>query len=169
MSTYQLRTLIKNILDHYVELELQSTSEYKLWCNSEFDSNVTEFERLSNMKLINVKTKLDKSDVRVIIHILNAIVQENYYIFKPNEMDVYIDDSISELIAQYNKDKIKLYKYNCPKLWIKWLRIAQEDNNITQTDNIVVSDNLFEYTVLEVKDINVNLRLTKNKMVEIIK
>lgn len=169
MSSYQIQTLVQNILKYYMELELNCANDYNFWCNSEFDSNLTEFERLSNLHLINVKTNLNKRNVKVVIHILSSIVQENYYMFEPDAMDDYLDDSIIDQYNQYNEDKAKLYKYNCPKLWVKWLRIVLENNTIVQTNDIIIVKNKFEYISLELKDINVDLRLTETKMVAIIK
>lgn len=91
MYTDKIRQLITNILMYYANSEIKSKAKYELQCNSEFDSIVTQFERLSNLGLIVIKTNLDERDVRVVIHLLQAIVEEDYYIFEPEIIDDYLD------------------------------------------------------------------------------
>jgi hypothetical protein len=168
MSTYQLKTMITQILEILVSIENESADEYKLWCNSEYDSNLTEFERLSNNGLIKLKTKLNELDTKVAIRLLSYIVQENYYIFEMDVLIDYLDDSIDEQMHQYEKDKCKLSKYNCPNLWLKYLRIVCDDNVITDLDDEFVDSDVFQKTELDLKDINVNLRMTRTCLVNIV-
>lgn len=160
MSKYKIEELITFIFMHYSNSEVQSDAEYELWCNSECDSVVTAFERLSNLGLIVVKSNLDERDVRVVMHLLNAIVTENYYIFEPEMIEVYPEDGI---------DKQSLLKYDCSKLWIKYLQIVLENIEIVKSNTIDIKPNNFERIVLNVYDINNGLRLTETGMVTIIK
>jgi hypothetical protein len=85
--------LAKNILTHYENLEnlLEFTTRsqnqinnYIYYCHSEFDSNTTEFESLSNANKIVLKTKLNKKYVPGIMRLFQCIYDNNYWIFEDN-------------------------------------------------------------------------------------
>ena len=65
--------LIDNILKYYQNLENESTGEIKYYCHTEFDSNVTEFEGLSNSNKIILKTKLSVNFISGLMKIFQAI------------------------------------------------------------------------------------------------
>lgn len=54
-------------------------------------------------------------------------------------------------------------------IWIKYLQIAKEYKDIVKSNTVAIEPNEFEHTILNVYEINHELRLTETGMVTIIK
>lgn len=78
--------------------------KYKFYARTEFDSNLTEFEALSNKRLIILKTKLPEDDASIIIRIFQMIYDRNFYL---DEWNVTSDQVISATCNHENdRDEI---------------------------------------------------------------
>jgi hypothetical protein len=165
---HQIKGLIGKILELLISVENESTNDYKLWHNFEHDSATNEFERLSQLGLINLRTKLNVIDVKVVFQLLISIVHEDYCVFDTNNPISYVDDSTDELIAQYELDKSRLETFRYPNLWLKYLRIACEDRTIISTIQQNNIDDNFQRIDLDINDIGLNIRLSDTGLVNII-
>lgn len=77
------KKLILNILNYYKEKENSVLNKtYKYYANTEFDSNVTDFEALSNGNRLLLYTCLNPTDVFLLVQIFRSIYDNNYYYFK---------------------------------------------------------------------------------------
>ena len=127
-SEKRIKDLIKNILEHYVELEGQSNNKILYYCHNEFDSNVTEFEGLSNCNKIVLKSKLSKKYIPIIMLIFQAIYDDNYYMFEDTSFasSLYYDLDIEATEEMY-KD---LMSYENTNSWLELLKLYSESHDI---------------------------------------
>lgn len=82
MQQYHL--LIKNILLCLLDREA-SSSELKIWkyyVNTEYDSNVTDFEALSNANRLVLCSCLEPVYVKLLMYVFMAIYDDNYVYFE---------------------------------------------------------------------------------------
>ena len=152
---------VKKILQYYVKKENNiKNTEYIFYIHTEYDSNVTDFERLSNENKILLKSKLQIVDISIILKIFQCIYDKNYIIFKKECLYFeeffynYFDENIAEIypnlfISTYeNLDiwidfltKITTEKYNC------------EINNSDSEDELKLdyldTENKFEFDCIE--------------------
>lgn len=178
MSVSQ-KKIVKKILKHFVDKEKTLTTDYKWWCNNEFDSNVTAYEALNNARQLCIVSKYSIEDVKIINYLLSAILEENYYLMEENNIfeSLILESEIDNIMIEFDKDKNKLYSYNNSKIWIKYLKIVLQDSDIDEyntcpiIDCKYISHNFinFEQCCLKLCDINVDLRITANKIVQIVK
>jgi hypothetical protein len=119
----EIKTLVKNILLYYKEKEEKDEKEKdfvskKYFVHSEFDSNVTEFEGLSNENRILFYSSLNYIDVFVIMHLFQNIYDDNYYLFD-EEFELLLKNE--DISIDSNDDKDKLFDFNDSEIWIKYL------------------------------------------------
>jgi hypothetical protein len=176
MSAINIQKITRLLLDHFIVKESKCVDEYRWYFNNEFDSNVVAAEALGNSRQLGIMTKLSLDDAKIIIYLMNAILQENNYLMFENGLDTYIDDEDDvTLTAQYEDDKCKLCRGNDAHLWIKYLRISTSDTDISQYDVKEGIDSNFLTTrfkdfgqhIFMVDKININLRILKSGIVTI--
>ena len=110
----KIRNLIKNILHFYIEKEKNNNNKYKFYAHNEFDSNLTDFEALSDERRIILKTKLtDKEDITVIFKTFHGIFGNNLRLFNKKYFPFEIET---------DEDKEKLFSYEDISIWIKYLK-----------------------------------------------
>lgn len=118
--------LIKNILNKYIEYEMESNLDYKYYCHREIDSNVTNFEGLSNCNKIVIKSKLNHKQMSTIMILFQCIYDSNYYIFENTDNNYLIDyDSVDDNIL------VKLSKYDLEE----WLKLFEKDENYDENND----------------------------------
>jgi len=172
--SYKIKELVNEILYLLIAEEQVNPSQISYYCNNEFDSNVSTFEALNNARQLGVVSKLSLTDSKVLSVLLSHIVQENYFSFNNDEIlyDFICDEPIA---SKFDKDKEKLYKYNCPKLWLKYLRVSCNCSQGSTYEHMPGVDERyirngfenFQQTFLSINEINVNLRITRDKIVQI--
>jgi hypothetical protein len=125
---YELYRLLIELLKLYKKLEMNSLLEYKYYTHTEMDSNVTEFEGLSNSNKIVFKTKLESKYVPTIMKIFQSIYDDNPIIFDFNE-EIYL---MEETEYYSNEDIVKNLKKLDVNTWFEFMNL-----NI---DNHIISD-----------------------------
>lgn len=136
----KIKTLLKKILQYYVEKENKiKNTEYMFYIHTEFDSNVTEFEGLSNENKILLKSKLQIVDIPIILKIFQCIYDKNYFIFKEESLHFeecfldYFDEDITDIYFEENRTK--LFNYADLDIWIDFLtKIKTEQYNCEIND-----------------------------------
>jgi hypothetical protein len=121
-----IKELVKNILTHYKNKEETEEGEYLFFTHTEFDSNVTNFEGLSNENRIVLQSSLNKIDVLLIMRLFQSVYDDNYY---------WIED-INEVMASFDESDIiicetdieKLASYNDSGIWIKYLTMKYTED-----------------------------------------
>lgn len=109
MSIPDIKKLIDKILNHFHEKEqIITDKQIRYYCNNEFDSNQTEFEKLSNQRALVLKSKLHKNEVSVIMSIFNALYSKNFWIFEDNEYQ-NIDEWIEFLLDNFDGTDMKVF------------------------------------------------------------
>ena len=126
--------LIDNILKYYQNLENESTGEIKYYCHTEFDSNVTEFEGLSNSNKIILKTKLSVNFISGLMKIFQAIYDDNYYFFEDENILYEIYDDL-EMTCDYNVIN-ELMSYNNVDAWIELLQLYFQNSIDEETNHV---------------------------------
>ncbi len=127
--------LVKSILTHYQNLETNTsqTQPIKYYAHNEFDSNVTEFEGLSNSRKIVLATSLDIKYVHVLMRIFQCVYDSNYWIFEDIEGIADPDD-----IDPNGLLELLLYSDTNPGLsqWIEYLERAYDCSDDQMYDTI---------------------------------
>jgi len=111
--------LVKSILNYYQSLE--SNSSIKYYAHNEFDTNLTEFEGMSNSRKIVLATSLDPKFVPIIIRIFQCVYDSNYWIFEDVE-------SVSDPDEINNEELLELLTFSNSDPWIKYLEIAYNED-----------------------------------------
>lgn len=124
--------LIKEILTHYEELDSQSSNEIKYFCHNEYDSNVTEFEGLSNSNKIVLKTKINLIHIPAIMKIFQGIYDNNYYMFETSEFAEMIYDNCDREFTQNELNE--LMSYENIDSWLEVFDIYNHDSVDTDND-----------------------------------
>lgn len=97
MSTLPEISLIKNILTFFLEKENSedfSNNKSRYYTHTEIDSNVTNFEALSNANRLVFKSKLEPLQVSLILSIFQAIYDKNYFKFSSEDSYIFDDDDL---------------------------------------------------------------------------
>jgi hypothetical protein len=153
--------IISKILKYYADIDTKEPKVY--FANNECDSNQTSFEYYSNGDKIGIYTSLNEVDAEVVIMILGAILEQNFNRFDLNEL--------KEMTKLSVEDANDLLSYN-PKFFMKWIAALKGSTSgeIREYKKLPEHDesNEFVQSFLEVKDIKLNMRLTKKGIVEII-
>lgn len=141
--------LIKEILTHYEELDSQSSNETKYYCHTEFDSNVTEFEGLSNCNKIMLKTKLNTIHIPGLMRIFQAIYDNNYNMFETKDFAENIYCDCDRNID--NNDLTELMSYNNVDTWLELLDLynnlktdLEKDSDEDLNNNYVGNERFFD-------------------------
>ena len=143
-----METLVKSILNHYKSKEEHSGKSEKYYhlVEEEVHSN---FDLLSNHRLLLLKSKLTKDDIVVVLSIFNNIFEKNYYIFQDldylkeccyeddeddeddededdededaDEDDDDDDDDDDEQMDENEFELMKTYDVQYLPLWLKYL------------------------------------------------
>lgn len=134
--------LIRNILTFYIDYEDACNSNPTLYyVHREFDSNVTEFEGLSNSNKIVLKTKLDIKLIPGIMHIFQQIYDNNYYMFEDGDWFtnvVYDEEEISEQMIN------DLMNYNNVGMWLQVLNKYNQDEINPDEKNSIGTNDIFD-------------------------
>src|SRR5258708_28142706 len=83
------KSLVRNILKRLEEYEGKhdpKVNKYRYICHNEFDSNTSDFENLSNNRLLVVKTRLTGNILILLMDIFHAIYDDNYWRFESDEV-----------------------------------------------------------------------------------
>src|SRR5258708_15924140 len=97
------KKLVKNILTRLCEDELTWDGPYRFVCHNEFDSNTTDFESLSNARLLPIKTKFRGNILILLTAIFQAIYDDNYWKFYDYEVFYDIDSPFKyEELEKFN-------------------------------------------------------------------
>lgn len=79
----------RKILNYYFKLEKSMIAEnperkYKYYVNTEFDSNVDDFESLSNSNMLVLTSCLEPTDVHLLMQLFHAIYQDedNFWVIE---------------------------------------------------------------------------------------
>jgi hypothetical protein len=193
MTFVQTQKLTTKIIQYYVEKEKKCENDYHWYYNNEIDQHMTPFIALSQSKQLGLKTKLCNKDVKIIMYLLGAILQEDNYIMEYDGLDTFLEDNEhDDLLEKYYLDKEMLHTFTGVKMWIKYLKIALEDYDILEYDTkqdsqAIPSLNILECNhnkkqklktivnpyinaeqcILKVDEINNNLRIIKSGIVKI--
>lgn len=124
---FQLYRLSKELLKLYKKLEMNSSLEYKYYTHTEMDSNVTEFEGLSNSNKIVFKTKLESKYVPTIMKIFQSIYDDNPLIFDLNE-EIYLMEEIEHYV---NEDIVKNLKKLDVNTWFEFMNLNIDNHMIS--------------------------------------
>lgn len=175
---YKEKKLVETILSYYAEKEKKASGPKMYFTNTEFDSNVSVFEGLSNANRLGLISKLPLKSAKVVLAILQAILSENFWIFDAEEF-LQEDDFLEELFPEEESlDTLieKLKKYKNLKMWIKVLESQlPEEIHVSDslpevnTDYDIKGFGKFKQKYFRISEINFNLRMTKKGIVEIAK
>jgi hypothetical protein len=135
--------LVKNILTYYENLSESTTqlgsnasgeqnlqnqhNDYIYYCHTEFDSNTTEFESLSNANKIVLKTKLNKNYIPGIMRLFQCIYDNNYWIFESDEWIVNIYGDLELNLSE--EQKLSLLMHENTDEWIQVFDKFNENEN----------------------------------------
>lgn len=132
--------LIKEILSHYEELDNHSSNQIKYYCHTEFDSNVTEFEGLSNCNKIVLKSKLNTIHIPGIMKIFQAIYDNNYYMFEDRDFALEIYDNNDLVFNDQHMNDLMSYE-NVDM----WLELFDMFNNDCETsDDFIHNEKIYD-------------------------
>ncbi len=111
------KTLIARIFDYMLQKEATFQTSPLYYTRTEFDSNTTLFEEMSNCNLIGLKTNLNESDARVLLNIMQMTVDNNLWMFQKlsDVVSIYNDDN------DFNLSTEDLSDYQNMDLWIQVL------------------------------------------------
>jgi hypothetical protein len=106
------------VLKAYDTLAAAAEKPLHYSCNNEVDSNVTEFEMLSNARMIVIASHLPEIKQAALVSILHALYSNNYWVFNAEDPDgdciIYQDEKLNENMIE------KLANYNL-KAWCDYL------------------------------------------------
>lgn len=139
----KITRLIKAILTHYQNLETSQTQSNptKYYVHNEFDSNVTEFEGLSNSRRIVLATPLDINHAHVLMRIFQCVYDSNYWVFEDIESISDPDDISPEGLIG-----LLLYSDTNPNPWIEYLEKAYEDSDNSTYDSVPSVDSSYYHS-----------------------
>jgi len=92
--------IIEKLIDYYIEKEKTSHNDYCYYTHTECDNNVTEFEGLSNSNKIGIYTNLEPLDAKIILKILDALYQKNFYLFDGSSLGDLGEDTEYENVIE---------------------------------------------------------------------
>lgn len=127
----QQKELAKKILQEYSKLEetrdtLDTYYSYLYYCHTEFDSNVTEFEGLSNSNKIVVKSKLNSKYMPIVMQIFQNIYDNNYWRLSKSDTDGFISFAIEYDYFKLTKkelNRLNNYDFN------EWMNFLEKYSN----------------------------------------
>lgn len=165
--------LAQNILNYYSELEQKKMEQnpflkYKYYVNTEFDSNVTDFESLSNGNRLVFKSCLPAKDVYLLMKLFHAIYEDNYWMFEEysSDAEAYINEYYEKSEKEENNnyiDNIQIYN-SVPCL--NWDFIQLEDFEGINWDTDEYNQEDFQQ-IFEIKDLLKLLNGEYNKTFDI--
>lgn len=101
-------TMIKSLLDKYIDEENNLTNEYKYYCHTSKDPE-SEFDHLSNCNKLVVKTRLDPIHIPTIMLFFECIYKDEYSILEDASdwiQDKNLENDVSiEKIENYDIDE----------------------------------------------------------------
>jgi hypothetical protein len=127
------KEIAKNILQEYIKIENNLTDDYQYYCHTEFDSNVTEFEGLSNSNKIVLKSRLDVKYIPIIMRIFHNIYEKNYWYL--SEEGILNKNYIAHKFI--SKNRVKILSSNIINLdeWLKFLDELASIFNVKMNNN----------------------------------
>ena len=140
MASKQLNTARENILKvikYLMEVEdaVPEDVPAKIYVHGEFDSNVTNFEYLSNEDIIGLSSKLDPNDVKISMDLFQKLFDHNYW----EMMDIMADFEDSEEISSA-ESKTFWTPYMLYKAMIAHC-ITKKEDDPTQLDETDMGEN----------------------------
>ena len=160
MNIVEVSRLIIRLLRVLVDEDEKETCDFKYYFNSEQGEGLSPFEIISNDLQIGVKSRIKKANVALII--LECIVSENYWVF-----DIIELESIIGKIDNYSLEKLKTYNTST---WLRCLSKIPKEYLIFDAvpDANISSTFPFEQSILQISDINFDLRLTRSGITKIL-
>jgi hypothetical protein len=135
--------LVKQILSYYIQLEQTCESNPILYyTHTEFDSNVTEFEGLSNSNKIVLATKLDKKYIPGIMRLFQTIYDNNFYMFEG------LDWILEQINWEYEPSEqmiSNLLSYDDMNLWLHALDQFNADADYNEDKRYIGDNNFYDY------------------------
>jgi hypothetical protein len=135
----KVKNLIKTLLEYYVSLENKEVNP-RFYAHNEFDSNVTEFEGLSNSRRIIVKTSIDRKYIPGIMLIFQCIYDNNYWFFE-SLGDTFAMVDPDDKIDNETKNKIKEYELSGWIYLVKKYCSSEIDSETEKSDSDSDIDN----------------------------
>ena len=121
--------LVKNILKFYLEVETDNPIKY--YTNTEFDSNVTDFEALSNGNRLVLKSNLDARSSELVVRIFQAVYDKNYvYFTESSGHNFYIDDDSPQPFSYLDYQQMDLFNPNNYRQFILAYMYYNKDDNV---------------------------------------
>lgn len=89
--------LALNVLKYYEKMEQKMSKDTKYYVNVTSDSNVDNFEKLSNGNRIILRSCFPASDVFLLMELFHSVYEHNYWHFEnykccPNTLDIFNND-----------------------------------------------------------------------------
>lgn len=119
-NTYEQKEFAKKILQEYAKIEESLDNSYTYYCHTEYDSNVTEFEGLSNSNKIVLKSKINSKYIPIIIGLFQDIYDNNYWRLSKSNADGYIYFAIDDDFQLTDEEIEKLNNYDLQE-WMTFL------------------------------------------------
>lgn len=138
----QQKEFSKKILQEYVKIEESLDNSYNYYCHTEYDSNVTEFEGLSNSNKIVLKSKINSKYIPIIIGLFQDIYDNNYWRLSKSYIDGYIYFAIDDDFQLTDEEIEKLNNYDLQE----WMTFLDKYSN-----KYIVKKNKSEYFVEEIR------------------
>jgi hypothetical protein len=161
-SNQKIIKLVNDLLVYLISLDSGSNPKY--YCHSEYDSGLTNFERLSNDNAIILKTSLNYKYIPTVMTLFQCIYDKNYYIF---ENDSGFLDSIDELNLNKELTKSLFEKYDFNS-WIQVFNIYNKQFKLDKKNRKIANENIYNnvpplqnssqtqkiYTLKNIKNLN---------------
>jgi hypothetical protein len=144
--------LIKSILIHYQSLEIDSTIKY--YAHNECDSNVTEFEGMSNSRRIVLATSLNINFVHVIMRIFQCVYDSNYWVFEnieENSDPSYLANSSLKYLYIDKNYLLELLTFSNPIPWINYLEKVYKDGDNEMYESVPSVESKYYQTLKQQK------------------
>ena len=149
--SHDKKNFISQLLRYYSKLEEKYEQEM-YYTAFEYDSNTTLYETLSNNNMIGLISKLPLKHAKVVLAILKSILSQNFYQFDNEFYD------------------IENLNFNVKK----WILTLEENilEDIEESKTLPVGNKMegfekFKQKYFKIEEINLNLRITKKKIVKI--
>lgn len=115
------KNLIKSLLEKYARMEQQAallSAKIVYYYPTEYDSNLTEFEKAANNENICVSSRLEAKYASQIISLFRALYDNNFWTFDPESLDITEEESKELgydpekwfLLAEKSKETLKINK-----------------------------------------------------------
>ena len=132
--------VMKYLLDKYIQMENASKSKELYYVHTEYDSNVSVFEGLSNCNKIVLKTKINTKYVPLIMDLFQSIYDKNISLWSTVILE-NIEDEIEDNEWEGKIDVTKLENYDRNE-WLKYSNECSKEVEIS--DEYVESEKIYD-------------------------